>query len=151
MDYIAAEEASLASFSCLTTNTIAASKSSYKQLQSTLPDKSDSPALRKCRHCGNKHLGDSSPASRQEHCKAYGNKCSKCEKSHHVPKMCRSSPRAAGVLSSPTDQRCPPSYPREGDNGVDWTGGRKEGGRIWNIFSPSLLISGLWDRSPSSY
>ena len=64
VDYIAAEEASLASFSRLTANTIAATKSSYKQLQSSPPDRSDSPDLRKCRHCGNKHLGDSSPASK---------------------------------------------------------------------------------------
>ena len=63
VDYNAAEEASLAFFSRLTpTNTIAAAKSSYKQLQSSLPDRSDPPALRNCKHCGNKHLGDSSPA-----------------------------------------------------------------------------------------
>ena len=116
MDYIAAEEASFASFSRLTTHTttIAAAKSSYKQPQSTLSDKSDPPALRRCRHC-----------------KAYGNKCSKCDKSHHLPKVCRSSPRAAAVISSQVEQHGPPSYPREVDNGVDWTGGRKEGGDLF--------------------
>ena len=33
-----------------------------------------------CRFCGVKHPGDMSPSSRQQHCKAYNKKCSKCSK-----------------------------------------------------------------------
>ena len=98
-DYIAAEEASSASFSSLATpHTIAGGKSSYKkQLQHpelTLPTTT-------CSHCGARHAGDSSPASRQLHCKAYGKKCSSCEKSHHFAQVCKSRPKNREQAAGP--------------------------------------------------
>ena len=98
-DYIAAEEASSASFSSLATpHTIAAGKSSYKKL---LHHPEPLPPTTTCSHCGARHPGDSSPASRQLHCKAYGKKCSACEKSHHFAQVCKSKPKNREQVPSP--------------------------------------------------
>ena len=98
-DYIAAEEASSASFSSLATpHTIAAGKSLYKKL---LHHPEPVPSTTTCSRCGARHPGDSSPASRQLHCKAYGKKCSACEKSHHFAQVCKSRPKNREQVASP--------------------------------------------------
>ena len=102
IDYIAAEEASSASFSSLTNpQTIAASKSSYKQQQSNTLVPSDPPKLDKCQHCGGRHPGDSSQASRKQHCRAFDKKCTKCEKLHHFAPVCRSTPKTTAATITP--------------------------------------------------
>ena len=154
VDYIAAEEAAAASFSRLS-NTIAATKSSYKQQQTLHHDKNETLPLRKCKHCGKKHPGDSSPDSRKEYCKAYDKKCAKCDKNHHFSSVCRSAPKAAAVTTqgepsvtgsitvpdaagfyamqtappfTKLNQRWPSPHPWEADNGVSRTCGGGEGG-----------------------
>ena len=98
VDYIAAEEASTASFSNMSDDhTIAGTKSSYKQLRSHQHEKVE-PVL--CRFCGGKHPGDMSPSSRQQHCKAFNKKCSKCAKQHHFAVVCQSAPKTAAPLST---------------------------------------------------
>ena len=73
VDYIAAEEASSASFSGMSpSTTIAGARSSYKKLQTSRNEELEHHI---CRHCGRKHQGDGSPDSRQQHCKAYNKKC----------------------------------------------------------------------------
>ena len=102
IDYIAAEEASSASFSSLTNpHTIAASKSSYKQQQSNTVVPSDPPKQDKCKHCGGRHPGDSSQASRKQHCRAFDKKCTKCEKLHHFAPVCRSTAKTTAATISP--------------------------------------------------
>ena len=102
IDYIDAEEVSSASFSGMsTTNTIAGAKSSYKQLQAR-PQEKEGQA--RCKYCGGKHPGDSSPSSRQQHCRAYNKKCTSCDKLHHFTQVCRSSPKtAAAAMTTPPD------------------------------------------------
>ena len=102
VDYIAAEEASSAYFSGMSaTNTIAGSKSTYKQLHTY---KSEKVEPVKCRFCGGKHPGDMTPGSRQQHCKAYDKKWSKCQKPHHFAAVCQSTPKTvAAVVDNPPD------------------------------------------------
>ena len=98
VDYIAAEEASSASFSALSdTNTIAA-QSSYRQQQSG--HRADQARQDKCGYCGAKHSGDNSSNSRKQHCKAFDKKCSKCERSHHFASVCRSGPRTTSAAAA---------------------------------------------------
>ena len=99
VDYIAAEEASSASFSTLSlANTMAGTKSSYKQQQNKRPETDSGLHLVKCKHCGGKHEGNESRTSRQQYCKAFDKKCTKCGKMHHFANVCRSSaPTAAAV------------------------------------------------------
>ena len=59
VDYIAAEEASSASFSNMSPQIIAGQKSSYKKQNSHQSTPMDTPALSKCTHCGGKHQGNS--------------------------------------------------------------------------------------------
>ena len=100
IDYIAAEEASSASFSSLsTTNTIAGSKSSYKKQHSYQTDKGDQT---KCKYCGGKHPGDQGSSSRQQHCKAYNKTCTNCERLHHFASVCRSPPKTAAAAGMAT-------------------------------------------------
>ena len=103
VDYIAAEEASSASFLNMSAHTIAGARSAYKQQHSGA---NDSSQLSKCKHCGSKHQGDGSPSSRKQFCKAYDKKCSKCTKSHHFANVCRSTPSqstGAPVVAATTD------------------------------------------------
>ena len=88
VDYVAAEEASLSSFSTLQSPHTIAAQSSYKQLHRK---PQDSLQNFKCRYCGSKHPGDRSVESRREHCRAFDKKCSKCSKLHHFASVCRSS------------------------------------------------------------
>ena len=105
VDYVAAEEASSASFSGMSSaSTIAGTKSSYKQLHS---GQKEEPEQHICRFCGRKHQGDSSPESRQHHCKAYDKKCRKCGKMHHLANVCKSSPKSAAVIVPMTTQSDP--------------------------------------------
>ena len=98
VDYIAAEEASSQSFSSLNSpHTIAAAKSSYKQLHTGKGQTPDPPRQDKCRYCGGRHPGDRSLNSRKEHCKAFDKTCSKCEKLHHFSSVCRSTAKAAAA------------------------------------------------------
>ena len=77
VDYIAAEEASTASFSYMSTvHTLAGTKSAYKQQTSQRSNTTETP-MNKCTYCGNKHEGNSSPVSQKQFCKAYDKKCSK--------------------------------------------------------------------------
>ena len=105
VDYIAAEEASSASFSGMSpSTTIAGARSSYKKLQ-TIRDEELEQHI--CRHCGRKHQGDGSPDSRQHYCKAYNKKCNNCSRMHHLANVCRSSPKAAAVTTPPTTRPDP--------------------------------------------
>ena len=99
VDYIAAEEASSASFSSLThSNTLAGQKSTYKN-QSRTQGTTEPLPLTKCSHCGNKHPGDNSSDSRKQHCKAYNKKCTKCAKLHHFAGVCKSTPQNAAAVT----------------------------------------------------
>ena len=110
VDYIAAEEASSASFATLSNpHTIAANRSTYNKLKHTKPPGADpSPSTSKCSHCGGRHPGDSSQASRQAHCKAYGKKCTQCKKLYHYATVCKSGSKpptsAASTVTAPPDQ-----------------------------------------------
>ena len=94
VDYIAAEEASSASFSSLnnpTATTIAAQSTFRKQQQLLQRGTGDANTPNKCKHCGGRHAGDNSPTSREQHCKAFGKTCTKCGKLNHFAPVCRSS------------------------------------------------------------
>ena len=98
VDYIAAEEASSASFSTLNEfNTIAA-HSTYRQQQAG--SKVDQNKQDKCGYCGGRHGGDNSPTSRKQHCKAFDKKCSKCDRPHHFASVCRSGPKPAAAAAT---------------------------------------------------
>ena len=95
VDYIAAEEASSASFSNLNnpiTTTIAAQSTFKRQQQLLIRAANDAITPNKCKHCGGRHPGDNSPASREQNCKAFGKTCTKCGKPNHFAPVCRSSP-----------------------------------------------------------
>ena len=66
-------------------------KSAYtqqKEIPHTVPHK--------CRHCGEaKHIPTNYPEDRKELCPAWGKTCSKCNKLHHLPKVCNSSKGAS--------------------------------------------------------
>ena len=99
VDYIAAEEASTASFSCMSpTNTIALQKSSYKKQNSQQTPQADN-VVTKCTHCGGKHPGTNNSESRKQHCKAFDKKCTKCSKLHHFANVCKSSPTVAATTA----------------------------------------------------
>ena len=88
VDYIAAEEASSASFSTLNnpiTSTIGAQSTFRKQQQLLLRATNDTITPNKCKHCGGRHAGDNSPASREQNCKAFGKTCTKCGKLNLPP------------------------------------------------------------------
>ena len=98
VDYIAAEEASTASFSSMSTvHTLAGTKSAYKQQTSQRSNVNEAP-MNRCTHCGNKHEGNNSPGSRKQFCKAYDKKCSKCSKLHHFVNMCKSTSQVAAAV-----------------------------------------------------
>ena len=108
VDYIAAEEASSASFSTFNSpNATIAGQSTFKkqQHQQLRPAGHDLPPLDKCKHCGGRHVGDGSPTSRKQHCKAYGKVCNRCGKPNHFPSVCRSAPNtAAGMPTMNVDK-----------------------------------------------
>ena len=59
-----------------------------KQIPHTVPHK--------CQHCGKvKHSPTKYPEDRQKLCTAWGKTCSKCNKLHHLPKVCNSSKGAS--------------------------------------------------------
>ena len=92
VDYIAAEEASSASFLSMSDHhTVAGNKSAYKRQHFQRTGNHDPSLLVKCGHCGSKHQGDNTNISRKQFCKAFDKKCSKCGKSHHFANVCRSS------------------------------------------------------------
>ena len=64
VDYVAAEEASLSSFSTLQSPHTIAAQSSYKQVHR---QQQETPPNFKCRYCGSKHPGHRSVDSRKEH------------------------------------------------------------------------------------
>ena len=102
VDYIAAEEASLASFSTISSShTIGAQKSTYKKQVSHGPAANGNPGMPKCTHCGGKHQGDQSVESRKQYCRAYDKKCTKCSKPHHFANVCKSSPPTAAATITP--------------------------------------------------
>jgi len=104
VDYIAAEEASSASFSSMSSkNTIAGSKSTYKQQTGQRSTSNDLPIMVMCTHCGTKHRGNSSPSSRKQFCKAYDKKCTKCSKSHHFANVCKSASSVAAITTTTDD------------------------------------------------
>ena len=70
VDYVAAEQASLSSFSTLQSPHTIAAQFSYKQLHRK---PQDSLQNFKCRYCESKHPG---VESRKEHCKVFDKKCS---------------------------------------------------------------------------
>ena len=170
IDYIAAEEASFASFASLQhPHTVAANKSSYIKLKRDRQLEETPPANTKCTHCGGRHPGDNSPPSRRIHCKAYGKKCSNCDKPHHFPGVCKSRKKitsAAGTVTTQADQtitgsitdpsaalfhamatppsnkadNCTPSHPREVDNGVSRTSGGGQGTVCGQVATLSALL-----------
>ena len=85
IDYIAAEEAGTAEASDLVSDAhlvggINRNRSTYTQQK------------RKCRNCGGpRHTPANSPEDREKLCPAWGKKCEKCNKMHHVAKACKSS------------------------------------------------------------
>ena len=101
VDYIAAEEASSASFSSINSaHTLGGQKSSYKKQTSLLSQGNETSIMLKCTHCGSRHQGNSSVESRKLNCKAYDKKCTKCSKSHHFANVCKSSsPTAAAAVT----------------------------------------------------
>ena len=101
VDYIAAEEASSASFSALSESSTIAGQSTYRQQHQNNP-RGDQVKQDKCGYCGGKHVGDNSPSSRKQHCKAYEKKCSKCERLHHFASVCRSNPKPASAAATTT-------------------------------------------------
>ena len=61
------------------------------------------PIRGKCGYCGDKSHGDKNLArDRETSCKAWNNKCSKCQKLHHLPSACRSS-RSATTAAADSD------------------------------------------------
>ena len=105
VDYIAAEEASSASFSTLSESNTIAANSSYKQQQvgsKMDQNRQDQSKQDKCGYCGGRHNGDNSPSSRKQHCRAFDKKCSKCERPHHFASVCRSGPKPAAAAAATT-------------------------------------------------
>ena len=87
IDYIAAEEAGTAEASDFVSdaNLVGALKKSsyFKQKQ-------------KCRHCGEpKHGPSNTPQERKKYCQAWGKTCEKCQRLHHLTKVCQSNRNAA--------------------------------------------------------
>ena len=69
-------------------------RSSYKQ-----QDK-----IRKCGYCGENSHGDKNTAKdREGSCKAWNVTCSKCQKLHHLAKVCKSSKTAASTTTESRD------------------------------------------------
>ena len=106
VDYIAAEEASSASFSSIGTANTVAAQSAFKKLQLHLKPTAGNLPVEKYKHCGGRHAGDNSSSSRKLHCKAYGKVCTRCGKANHFATVCRStaltSAPAATTDTSPT-------------------------------------------------
>ena len=99
VDYIAAEEASSASFSSMSNvHTLAGTKSTYKQQASQRPNSGNTPMM-KCKHCGSKRDGNGSPTNRKQSCKAYDKKCTKCSKLHHFANVCKSSSQVTAAIT----------------------------------------------------
>ena len=103
VDYIAAEEASSASFSTLNSAHTIAGQSTFKrqqqqQLQQQQQQNNTDPS--KCRYCGGRHPGDSSQSSRKQHCKAFDKTCTKCGKLHHFAPVCRSTPKTTAAVTT---------------------------------------------------
>ena len=103
VDYTAAEEASSASFSTLSSaHTIALQKSSYKKQTSQLTPHNETSSG-KCTHCGGKHPGTGSVEHRKQYCKAYDKKCTKCSKAHHFANVCKSAPAVVATTTTTPD------------------------------------------------
>ena len=94
IDYIAAEEAGTAEASDFVsdTNLVGALRrqSTYIKIK------------KKCRNCGEpKHGPENSIEDRKKYCQAWGKTCGKCQKLHHLTKVCKSSKNAAVEVFDP--------------------------------------------------
>ena len=88
IDYIAAEEAGTAEASDFV--------SDANLVGGLHRDSSYKFRKQKCNYCGEqKHGPTNSPKDRKQHCKAWGKTCGKCNKLHHLPKVCKSQINAA--------------------------------------------------------
>ena len=112
VDYIAAEEASSASFSTLNESNTIAAHSTYRQQQAG--SKVDQNKQDKCGYCGGRHGGDNSPTSRKQHCKAFDKKCSKCDRPHHFASVCRSGPKPAAAAATTVTPKADTDNPVNG-------------------------------------
>lgn len=69
-------------------------------------DNLDKPKVRfhkKCRFCGARHPGTQAVSSRKENCPAYGEKCSSCDRSHHLSRVCEQRNKPSSETEDETD------------------------------------------------
>ena len=100
VDFIEAEEAGSQEASNLYEHSQinAIRRSAYQQL------KNEDIKQRKCNYCGGPRHGETnSSADRQQHCRAWGNTCSKCQKKNHLAGVCRSKAKPKATAEQDSD------------------------------------------------
>lgn len=101
--FVEAKEAGKRSASRLSIpQTVEALGSSYKRLKKPT-QRGPQPKEDTCSYCGGKGHGKSAPTRiRRTECPAFGTKCTKCGRDHHMERVCRSDSKQADTLYEST-------------------------------------------------